>query len=75
MMAGVRKPPQVVILSGEAASHYEAATQSKDPYEVPGWCCPGRFSKFLHAPAAVEMLGVLRLRQSIRKRMGWLRSG
>ena len=59
---------QVVILSGVAASQSEAAAQSKDPLELHGF---GSFPRNL----SVTLVGVLRLRPPIRKRMGGLHSG
>jgi hypothetical protein len=63
---------QVVILSGVAGSQREAATQSKDPYRRHNVRGPVGNSR---ATYNVKLLGVLRLHQPIRKRMGWLRSG
>jgi hypothetical protein len=59
-----------VILSGVASSRSEAATQSKDPYKQLEPCGDNQ-EKDAHA----ELIGVLRLRMSVRKRTDMLRSG
>jgi len=58
-----------------AASQREAATQSKDPYDFT--FSPRNLTETMPSGSdnRVKMLGVLRLRPPIRKRMGELRSG
>jgi len=52
-----------------ASSLSEEATQSKNPYKL------HTVVKQPASQTSAKMLGVLRLRQPIRKRMDWLRSG
>ena len=60
-----------VILSGVAASRSEAATQSKDPYELIG---SRRGLRHHLREVTVKGIGVLRLQKSGRKRPLFLRS-